>query len=193
MNTKIGFALVGAVGLVALPLVPAGGQKAAPPPWWAGPYVPPKGYVCYRASAPLQIDGRLEDGPWRDAPWTDDFVDIEGDRKPRPRFRTHAKMLWDDTYFYVAALLEELIKLDAFFRKQVGKGKNRAVSAHRQARINHRCAAGEHLEVLRRASHDFANPLKASGAVFDANDVGCAASVKISCVSRVILVKIGTE
>ena len=37
----------------------------------------------------------------------DDFQDIEGDKKPRPRFRTRAKMLWDDQFFYVAAELEE--------------------------------------------------------------------------------------
>ena len=35
------------------------------------------------------------------------FVDIEGDAKPAPRFRTRAKMLWDDTYFYIAAEMEE--------------------------------------------------------------------------------------
>lgn len=67
----------------------------------------PKGYVCYRALTPVQIDGRLDDDAWKAAPWTDAFVDIEGDARPRPRFQTRAKMLWDDTYFYLAALLEE--------------------------------------------------------------------------------------
>ena len=43
----------------------------------------------------------------RRAAWTDDFVDIEGDAKPRPALRTRAKMLWDDTYFYVGAELVE--------------------------------------------------------------------------------------
>ena len=67
----------------------------------------PRGYVCYRATSPIAVDGRLDDGAWRDAPWTGDFVDIEGDRKPRPTFRTRAKMLWDDTYFYIGAELVE--------------------------------------------------------------------------------------
>jgi Carbohydrate family 9 binding domain-like len=67
----------------------------------------PKGYVCYRPQSPIQIDGRLDEDGWKTAPWTDPFVDIEGDARPRPRFRTRAKMLWDDTYFYVAALLDE--------------------------------------------------------------------------------------
>ena len=71
------------------------------------PYVPPKGYVCYRASGPITIDGQLDEIAWQQVPWTDPFVDIEGDTKPRPRFRTRVKMLWDDQFFYVAAELEE--------------------------------------------------------------------------------------
>ncbi len=67
----------------------------------------PKGYVCYRANGPIKVDGRLDDAAWSRAPWTDDFVDIEGDAKPRPRFRTRAKMLWDERYFYIAAEMEE--------------------------------------------------------------------------------------
>ena len=55
----------------------------------------------------INVDGKLDDNVWQSAPWTDDFVDIEGDVKPAPRFRTRAKMLWDDQYFYIAALLEE--------------------------------------------------------------------------------------
>ena len=43
------------------------------------------------------------DPAWQDAPWTDYFVDIEGDKKPKPRFKTRVKMLWDQEYFYVAA------------------------------------------------------------------------------------------
>ncbi|MBL8238973.1 MAG: carbohydrate-binding family 9-like protein [Bryobacterales bacterium] len=67
---------------------------------------PPQGYACPRAAAPIRIDG-LIDEQWRQAPWTSDFADIEGDRKPKPRFRTRAKMQWDSEYFYIAAELEE--------------------------------------------------------------------------------------
>ena len=67
----------------------------------------PKGYVCGRAGGVIAVDGKLDDPAWAAAPWTDDFVDIEGDVRPRPRFRTRAKMLWDETYFYVAAELAE--------------------------------------------------------------------------------------
>src|SRR5262245_59635242 len=67
----------------------------------------PHGYVCYHAIGPMKIDGRLDEASWLAAPWTQEFVDIEGDGRPKPRFRTGAKMLWDDDYFYVGAGLEE--------------------------------------------------------------------------------------
>jgi hypothetical protein len=35
-----------------------------------------------RTSSPIRIDGRLEDAAWRNAPWTDDFVDIQGAGHP---------------------------------------------------------------------------------------------------------------
>lgn len=49
----------------------------------------------------------MSDPSWALASWTEDFVDIEGDAKPGPRYRTRAKMLWDDECFYVAAEMEE--------------------------------------------------------------------------------------
>lgn len=66
----------------------------------------PRGYICPYAAAAPGIDGGLEDAAWATAPWTEDFVDIEGDAKPRPKYRTRAKMLWDETYFYIAAEIE---------------------------------------------------------------------------------------
>jgi hypothetical protein len=67
----------------------------------------PKGYVACKTPTPIQIDGKLSESAWKSAPWTDDFQDIEGDVKPKPRFRTRAKMLWDDTYLYLGAELQE--------------------------------------------------------------------------------------
>src|SRR5690242_799478 len=63
----------------------------------------PRGYVCQRASTPINVDGKLDDAAWKDAAWSDDFVDIEGPAKPAPRYRTRMKMLWDDEFFYIAA------------------------------------------------------------------------------------------
>jgi hypothetical protein len=93
--------------LVAVPVVVVEGAAAVPDGPAHKPYLPPKGYVCYRATGPITIDGKLDEGSWREVPWTDLFVDIEGDAKPRPRYGTRVKMLWDDRYFYIGAVLEE--------------------------------------------------------------------------------------
>ena len=67
----------------------------------------PRGYVCGRVASPISVDGALDDPAWASAPWTDDFGDIEGDKKPAPRFRTRAKMVWDDQFLSIAAELTE--------------------------------------------------------------------------------------
>src|SRR4051794_20783479 len=67
----------------------------------------PPGYVCTRAAGPVTLDGKADEAAWAAAAWTDDFADIEGDRRPKPRFRTRAKMVWDDEALYVTAELEE--------------------------------------------------------------------------------------
>jgi ketosteroid isomerase-like protein len=86
--------------------------SADPPKDWVGDWarmkgIVPRGYVCYQAEHSPTIDGRLDDSAWQQVPWTEDFVDIEGVRRPKPRLRTRAKMLWDAEYFYLAAELEE--------------------------------------------------------------------------------------
>ena len=80
--------------------------QRTPPDFETLPFAPRR-YVAYRASPPISIDGRLDDLAWAAAPWSEPFIDIEGDVRPRPRFATRARMLWDDDYFYVAAEMEE--------------------------------------------------------------------------------------
>src|SRR5216110_1362194 len=64
-------------------LVPLEGQRA-PVDFEALPFAP-RSYVCHRAPSPLAIDGKLDEPAWVSASWSDPFVDIEGDRRPRPR------------------------------------------------------------------------------------------------------------
>lgn len=79
---------------------------------WSGVSEPninyePRHYICRRAEGPLALDGRVDKPFWEAAVWSEDFVDIEGDLKPRPSKRSRVKMLWDDEYFYFAAEMEE--------------------------------------------------------------------------------------
>ncbi len=67
----------------------------------------PQSYVCYRTDSLLTIDGKLSESIWQKTPATTDFVDIQGNLKPLPPFQTNVKMLWDDSFFYFGAYLEE--------------------------------------------------------------------------------------
>ena len=82
---------------------PAKAQTAQPNTGLATPLA----YDChYTRTAPV-IDGKLDDPAWTAAPWTSDFVDIEGGARPQPRFRTRVKILWDANFLYIAAQLTE--------------------------------------------------------------------------------------
>lgn len=67
----------------------------------------PLSYICQRTTSQILIDGSLDEADWQAAEWTEDFQDIKGSELPAPHLRTRVKMLWDDTYLYVAAELEE--------------------------------------------------------------------------------------
>ena len=87
----------------------AWGEEAGPLKIWREKVLPiiPQQYLCHYTAVPLVVDGKMDEAAWAAAPWTADFQDIEGDAKPKPTFRTRAKMLWDDQYFYIAAEMEE--------------------------------------------------------------------------------------
>lgn len=67
----------------------------------------PATYICYQTDQSIKIDGKLNEGIWKETPVTNDFQDIEGNLKPRPSFQTNVKMLWDSDYLYFGAYLEE--------------------------------------------------------------------------------------
>jgi hypothetical protein len=90
--------------LLCLPVV-AGAQAEWDPDYLIS--IQAERYTALRTSGSLTIDGALDEPSWQQAPWTQAFVDIEGDVRPKPRFETRAKMLWNDQYFYVAAYLQE--------------------------------------------------------------------------------------
>lgn len=68
--------------------------------------IEPPVYFCPRARGKLKLDGDIRKEFWQEVPFTEDFVDISGHDFPTPRFRTRAKLCWDDENLYIAALLE---------------------------------------------------------------------------------------
>ncbi len=92
--------------VAALAFLPPAGQNAQNPDPETFPFAPRRA-IAYRAASRPVIDGRLDEPGWRNTTWSDLFVDIEGDRRPRPRFDTRVKMLWDADRFYVAAEMDE--------------------------------------------------------------------------------------
>jgi hypothetical protein len=84
-------------------------QEAVPPrfPVPAGGPYGPRGYVCQRTTRPVIIDGVIDEADWSEVAWTEPFTDIEGNMRLAPRYKTRAKMLWDDAYLYIAAELKE--------------------------------------------------------------------------------------
>src|SRR6185369_16877091 len=88
--------------------MPADGKVDNPAGEWASMRdIRPRSYICHHTGGPIKISGKLDDPAWQAAPWTEDFVDIEGSKRPVPRFRTRAKMLWDDEFLFVGAELAD--------------------------------------------------------------------------------------
>lgn len=69
--------------------------------------IKPETYLCHFTNQKIEIDGLDSESQWKDAPWSNEFVDIEGDLKPHPAHPTRVKMLWDTSYFYFYAKMEE--------------------------------------------------------------------------------------
>lgn len=62
-------------------------------------------YTAYFADRPPVIDGRLDEEVWKDAPWSERFVDLISGRDPV--HDTFVKVLWDDEKLYIGFWLEE--------------------------------------------------------------------------------------
>ena len=70
-------------------------------------FTTPRNYIIYRTNTAPVIDGDINDDVWKQAQWTEEFGDIEGDIKPKPNLQTKVKMLWDDSCLYIAAQMQE--------------------------------------------------------------------------------------
>ncbi len=65
----------------------------------------PRTYTALRTNSALKIDGKDTENSWKEARWSTDFIDIEGEKKAK--YRTNVKMLWDETYLYFFAKMQE--------------------------------------------------------------------------------------
>ena len=61
-------------------------------------------YICYRATAPIKITGKMESAAWKKAFVVKHFYTWGKDNKLKPAvFQTTVKILWDSKYLYVGA------------------------------------------------------------------------------------------
>ena len=65
----------------------------------------PQTYVAHKTSEVITIDGKADEAVWKKTKWTNDFIDIEGDKTPK--YQTNVKMLWDENYYYILAEIKE--------------------------------------------------------------------------------------
>lgn len=65
----------------------------------------PQSIVVYKTNEPIMVDGLANEASWDKAEVSTDFIDIEGDKTPT--YQTNVRMLWDETYLYFFAELEE--------------------------------------------------------------------------------------
>lgn len=65
----------------------------------------PNSYIAFQTSEAIKIDGVEDDASWNKVEWSQSFIDIQGVKKPT--YNTQVKMLWDETYFYILAKMEE--------------------------------------------------------------------------------------
>ena len=67
----------------------------------------PRTYTAFKPIDSIIIDGKLDEKSWQKALFTEPFVDIEGDLKPIPYLETKVKILWDNEFLYLGAVIKE--------------------------------------------------------------------------------------
>src|SRR2546430_443827 len=102
---------------------------------------PPPPLEIHRTSAPITIDGDLNDAGWRDAAKIDRFYETSpGDNTP-PKVKTTAWIAYDDKYFYIGVRCDdpEPSKIRAPFVERdavIGTDDNVALQDRKSTRLN---------------------------------------------------------
>ena len=67
--------------------------------------VMPLKQIVHKTTETIIIDGKANETSWKKASWSNDFIDIQGDKTPN--HQTNVKMLWDENYYYILAKIED--------------------------------------------------------------------------------------
>ncbi len=84
----------------------------------------PRIYVAPYTPKPLVIDGNIHKPEWEHVPWSFDFDDIRGDDAPSyddhpsPQCQTRFKMMWDEDFLYIAAMMKSDMELRATYTER---------------------------------------------------------------------------
>lgn len=65
----------------------------------------PRSLIAYKVLDSMVVDGIADELSWKNAEVSEKFIDIEGVKEPT--YQTNVRMLWDDTYLYFYAELQE--------------------------------------------------------------------------------------
>lgn len=68
---------------------------------------PPRSYSAMKTDQEITIDGKASEDAWSKAPWSENFIDIEGKPGHVAPFKTRYKLLWDNNFIYVYVQLPE--------------------------------------------------------------------------------------
>lgn len=104
-------------------------MPTVPPAMQVSPYqshwlLHPNVYVAPKVNEPILIDGNLEKDQWSSVPWSSPFDDIRGEddapssSRPSPECRTRVKMLWDQDFLYIGAMIESNMEVRATFHQR---------------------------------------------------------------------------
>lgn len=69
-----------------------------------GPSAPIKEYTVNKITAPVTVDGVLDETGWADAPYTDNLLNMDGTVAAQA---AKVKMLWSDTHLYYAIVVND--------------------------------------------------------------------------------------
>ena len=84
----------------------------------------PRHFVAPRAPRPLVIDGNIDKPEWKAVPFSQAFDEIRGPddappgTRPSASCQTRMKLMWDDEYLYVCALIESDFEVTANFTQR---------------------------------------------------------------------------